>query len=207
MSALDEELAQLPQRYRSAVVLCDLDGLTHEAAARELGCAVGTIASRLSRGREQLRTRLTRRGLSPLVAVSPSVSSRLIETTVRAAFDVTSVSVQILIDRVLKELTMLKWKAIALGLFTVLAAGGLATFAAKRLSAQDSPPKQAQVKKAEPVPGVDVPLAKAPPVKIGDVLRIEVLEALPGRPIDGERIVHPTGRSRWDTMVISRYLG
>lgn len=48
---LDEEIARLPERYRAAIVLCDLDGLTHEAAARRLRCPSGTIASRLARGR------------------------------------------------------------------------------------------------------------------------------------------------------------
>jgi hypothetical protein len=47
------------------VVLCDLDGRTHEEAARHLGCPVGTVKSRLARGRERLRDRLTRRGLGP----------------------------------------------------------------------------------------------------------------------------------------------
>ncbi len=46
-------------------MLCYLEGLTTEAAARRLACAQGTIMSRLSRGRERLRQRLTRRGLAP----------------------------------------------------------------------------------------------------------------------------------------------
>ena len=72
IAALDEELARLPDRYRSAVVLCDLDGLTQDSAARALGCPVGTVASRLSRGRERLRERLARRGLSPSSLRLPS---------------------------------------------------------------------------------------------------------------------------------------
>ena len=47
------------------IVLCYLEGLTTEAAARRLACAQGTIMSRLSRGRDRLRQRLTRRGLAP----------------------------------------------------------------------------------------------------------------------------------------------
>ena len=50
-------------------MLCYLEGLTTEAAARRLGCAQGTIMSRLSRGRERLRQRLTRRGLAPAVGL------------------------------------------------------------------------------------------------------------------------------------------
>lgn len=62
--ALHEEIERLPQRYRTAVVLCDLQGLTHEEAARRLGRPVGTISARLSRARERLRGRLSRRGLA-----------------------------------------------------------------------------------------------------------------------------------------------
>ena len=50
--------------YRVPVVLCDLEGRTHEQAARHLGCPVGTVKSRLARGRHALRDRLTRRGLA-----------------------------------------------------------------------------------------------------------------------------------------------
>jgi RNA polymerase sigma factor (sigma-70 family) len=65
LAALDEEVARLPEKYQRAVVLCDLGGMTHQAAADQLGCPVGTIESRLSRGREMLRRRLSRRGLTP----------------------------------------------------------------------------------------------------------------------------------------------
>src|SRR4051794_40093771 len=74
---LHGEVDRLPVRYRAVVVLCLLEGHTHEQAARYLGCPVGTVQSRLARGRRRLRDRLTRRGLAPasggLVALmSPS---------------------------------------------------------------------------------------------------------------------------------------
>ncbi|MDR3637714.1 MAG: sigma-70 family RNA polymerase sigma factor [Isosphaeraceae bacterium] len=65
---LDEEIGRLPERQRAAVVLCDLEGLPHEEAARRLGCPVGTVESRLTRGRQRLRDRLVRRGLAPAAA-------------------------------------------------------------------------------------------------------------------------------------------
>ncbi len=65
LAILDEEIGRLPGRYRAAVVLCDLGQMSHEEAARQLGCAVGTVGSRLNRGRQRLRDRLTRRGLAP----------------------------------------------------------------------------------------------------------------------------------------------
>ncbi len=64
-AAIDEEIARLPGRYRAAVVLCYLEGLTQEQAARRLRCPVGTVQSRLHRARERLRPALTRRGLAP----------------------------------------------------------------------------------------------------------------------------------------------
>ena len=62
---LEEEVGRLPEHYRRPVVLCYLEGLTNEEAARRLECPKGTVLSRLSRAREQLRERLARRGLDP----------------------------------------------------------------------------------------------------------------------------------------------
>jgi RNA polymerase sigma factor (sigma-70 family) len=76
---LHEEVARLPARYREPVILCYLEGLSTEAAAARIGCPRGTVLSRLSRARERLRVRLTRRGLTfPaafLAATSAGVTS------------------------------------------------------------------------------------------------------------------------------------
>jgi RNA polymerase sigma factor (sigma-70 family) len=61
---LDDEISRLPEKYRAAFVLCYLEGRTNEEAAAQLGCPKGTILSRLSRGREWLRSRLARRGVA-----------------------------------------------------------------------------------------------------------------------------------------------
>ena len=134
-SLLDEELARLPEAFRSAIVLCDLEGLTHEEAARDLRCPVGTIKSRLSRGRERLRGRLARRGLSPSsMMVAPVVPALLAERTVRAsilsvgsiksAVGVVSASAVALAEGVLKSMTGIKLK---LALAAVLSLGVVAS--------------------------------------------------------------------------------
>src|SRR5262249_40586707 len=61
---LDRELARLPDKYRSAVVLCDLEGLTRKEAAQQLGLPGGTVSSRLSRARALLAKKLARHGIS-----------------------------------------------------------------------------------------------------------------------------------------------
>jgi RNA polymerase sigma factor (sigma-70 family) len=60
---VDEALAQLPDHYRAAIVLCCLEGKSQSAAAQLLGTTTGAINSRVKRGRQLLRASLTRRGL------------------------------------------------------------------------------------------------------------------------------------------------
>jgi len=55
-------LARLPAPFREAVVLRDLQGLSYQEIAAVLGVRVGTVRSRIARGREQLRALLDRRG-------------------------------------------------------------------------------------------------------------------------------------------------
>jgi len=90
-----EEVNRLPQGYRAAVVLCDLEGLTQQQAALQLGWPAGTVRSRLARGRGRLRDRLIRRGLAPPTVPaggshtretrSSTLSTTLAEATIRAA--------------------------------------------------------------------------------------------------------------------------
>ncbi len=54
-------LADLPPEYRAAVVLCDIEGLSYEEIAGVLGVKLGTVRSRIHRGRAQLRTALEHR--------------------------------------------------------------------------------------------------------------------------------------------------
>ncbi len=91
---LDSELDGLPKHFRTPLILCDIEGQTHEQAAVELRCPVGTVKSRLARAREQLRSRLIRRGFAttllthgPMLASGPmsAVPVKLLAQTVRAA--------------------------------------------------------------------------------------------------------------------------
>jgi RNA polymerase sigma factor (sigma-70 family) len=92
---LDQEVNRLPEKYRQAVVLCYLSGKTTEEAARQLGCARGTILSRLAWARQRLRSRLVRRGLALSAAALASalaqnaasavLSPMLVDGTIKAA--------------------------------------------------------------------------------------------------------------------------
>ncbi len=77
-----EEVRLLPERYRTLVLLCYFEGLTHEQAAARLGCPIGTVKGRLARAREILRKRLVRRGIT---ATSAAIGADLAKSSLRAA--------------------------------------------------------------------------------------------------------------------------
>jgi RNA polymerase sigma factor (sigma-70 family) len=66
---IDEELARLPEAYRLPVLLCCVQGLSREEAARQLGWSDGAVKGRLERGRRRLADRLARRGVAPSALV------------------------------------------------------------------------------------------------------------------------------------------
>jgi RNA polymerase sigma factor (sigma-70 family) len=96
---LDQEINALPQRYRGPVILCYLEGKSYDEAAAQLGCPKGTLSTRLTRARELLRDRLTRRGLALTSAAlaaclagqaaQATAAQTLVSNTVRAAAGLT----------------------------------------------------------------------------------------------------------------------
>ncbi len=86
LPALHEEIARLPEKYRLAVVHCDLEGMTQAQAAGQLHWSRRTLQHRLAEGRARLRRRLARRGLAPDGAALGAVLLREARAAVPAAW-------------------------------------------------------------------------------------------------------------------------
>src|SRR5262245_50552323 len=145
---LDQELSRLPDKYRVAIVLCDLEGKTRKEAARQLGLPEGTLAARLARGRRMLAKRLTRHGLAtaggavvllqnvawavvPISVVSNTIKAATVSAAGQgAAGGVISAQVAALTQGVLKTMLWSKLKVATAVLVGVLAcvSGGMAVF-------------------------------------------------------------------------------
>jgi RNA polymerase sigma factor (sigma-70 family) len=82
---LDEEIGRLPERYRSAIVLCHIEWQTQDEAARRLGCSPRTLHRHLERGRALLRARLGRRGVTlAATLIAPALWGQPVESAVAA---------------------------------------------------------------------------------------------------------------------------
>jgi len=178
---LHEEIDRLPERFRVSVVLCDLEGRTHEQAARHLSWPVGTVKSRLTRARERLRDRLTRRGLSPTAGVitllRPGVMENLLPGALVHATSSAAVrfgasrtllggSAAILAQGVLTAMSMTRWWKVSSLLLvasaTVSSAGLLAGKGTMTVAAR---PQEAG-KATAAGPAADMPVAGVKPGKV-----------------------------------------
>ncbi len=197
-SEVCEELDRLPERFRSPIVLCHLEGLTNEQAASRLGLPVRTVQRRLAAGRERLRHRLTGRGLAPVAGadlgllgpVAGRASEAWIEATARAAAGlaagravgaVASAPVASLVKGVMVMMFVGRLKVVAAGLFVSGSLAGLAGVGWLWSAWQEAPPPaaEAQVEGVRPAPP---PVAKAGP-------RIKGLVVDEGRqPVAGARV-------------------
>jgi WD40 repeat protein len=70
---LDDELARLPDKYRAPLLLCYFEGMTHEEASRQLGWTPRSVKDRLERGRNRLRARLAKRGVTLSLTLAGSM--------------------------------------------------------------------------------------------------------------------------------------
>jgi RNA polymerase sigma factor (sigma-70 family) len=141
---LHEELGGIADRYRAALVMCYLEGVTQQRAAARLGLAERTLRERLERGRGLLRRRLVRRGLGSAAVlavaswpatVSAAVPAALADSTVKAATSVAaggaaasvvSAKVAALTQGVLKAMFLTKLKVMTAGLLVAgLLIGGI----------------------------------------------------------------------------------
>lgn len=85
LALVDAEIARLPEVYRLPLLLCLLQGRTVEEAARQLGWTIGSLRGRLERGREQLRQRLTRRGIGLSMGVLALLTPAVVPEKLLAA--------------------------------------------------------------------------------------------------------------------------
>jgi RNA polymerase sigma factor (sigma-70 family) len=169
LTILDEELHNLPDKYQVPLILCHLEGLSHEAAAKRLNLSAGSLKGRLERGRALLRTMLARRGLGAdtaalgLVPSLPLVSPVLVQSTLRAAMtgQGASLAAAALASGAIKMMFLAKLKTAALAVlllgavgwgagWVALGAGGVqkeeAAAPASLQLAMAAPPLQAKVK-------------------------------------------------------------
>lgn len=145
---VDRELSRLPEKYRAAIILCDLEGCTQKEAASRLGCPEGTLSSCLTRARELLRQRLARSGVVVSIgalalalsrqAASASVPDALMQSTLQlipalstataVGAGIVSPSVTALCEGVMKAMLYAQLKRLALltslAIFVGLGAGG-----------------------------------------------------------------------------------
>jgi RNA polymerase sigma factor (sigma-70 family) len=161
--ALDEELARLPEAYRLPLILCHLEGYTHDEAARLLGWTAGSVKGRLERGRARLRARFVRRGLTlgaSLLALesmtTSAVSASLRQATLLRAQTFAAGSMEGIAANV-RELaeagipslagTKIKWGALLI--LTLGLAAGTSVLAFPGQNEKPSPAKQETASKPE----------------------------------------------------------
>jgi RNA polymerase sigma-70 factor (ECF subfamily) len=209
---LHAELGRLPERVRAPLVLCYLEGLTQEQVAAQLRCPLGTVQSRLARGRAMLRKRLERRGLvlslgllteglfeAPAPAAPPATWA---EATVRAAMHFTGgrattasavTASAVLAEEVLQAMWLTKLTVVlGIALVAAVVAGGAALRAQRAGEATPAAAPQAATPPVADKPPPAGPAQPPPPPQalrtVRGLVRDELgdLEVRPGRKLAGQ---------------------
>jgi RNA polymerase sigma factor (sigma-70 family) len=190
LAALDEELERLPARYREALVLCYLEGLTREEAAVRLGVPAGAIKIHLERGRKRLGAALIGRGcalgagLLTLAATSPVQGStaQWLESVLSAVAGTPRAAVAVLAKRVAVQAAMRKLTIVLVASVWVSALG-LGSWSLMP-AATTAPDNQAMPAKSDAQQAVAERPALQPMMNVsGQVLDPQ------GRPLGGARLI------------------
>jgi RNA polymerase sigma factor (sigma-70 family) len=202
-AALDEELSRLPQKYRTAILLCDLQGRTRGEVARELRLPEGTVASRLARARGMLAQRLARRGLAvsvtsvaalcceqaayaalPEALLTPTIGAvRLVAAGQTVPAGLLSTHVTQLSGAVLHAITPARWKAAAnLLVLAALALGGGLVIYHILANQPNRPELPAETPPSHPVLQVQASIPGASAEEIEEQVTVKLEETLAGMP-------------------------
>ncbi|SIO59900.1 RNA polymerase sigma factor, sigma-70 family [Singulisphaera sp. GP187] len=206
-AVIDAEIDRLGEAQRLPVVLCCLQGLSHEEAAHQLDWPLGSVKSRLARGRRRLQDRLLRRGFAPAVAAvagstaflgneaTAAVAPALVEATARAA---TALAIRGLVTGVVpatalvlvrEELVSMIAFKLKLAAAVSLTAGSFALligFALAASQGEEASPKIAPAKQAAETPSANK--ADASPVVVKLSASGKVVDS-GGKPIAGATVI------------------
>jgi RNA polymerase sigma-70 factor (ECF subfamily) len=143
LAVLDRELDRLPVKYRTAIVLCHLEGRTRKEAASQLGLPVGTLSGRLTTAIRLLAKRMGRYGPAfsgttvatmlssstasagvPVSLIASTLHTGMLAVAGQAAAGVVSAKITALAKGVLQSMFLAKLKVTAIALLTITAIGG-----------------------------------------------------------------------------------